>query len=261
MLPLNQIKPTLAIILALVSLTNYAAPTSAQPNRSHTNRFDNIQISFLDGTTRGRPGRRSDTGSRDGKGCPSTDTPIIALMPQNHFGLTLEQYPTFWFYIPYKPDQITSAKFVLRDQNSKEIYQTSLSLVGTPGLVSFSLPPVASLEVNNQVTDVSGYQWDLILYCGSQDFSLRGWVQRITRPDLERQLQTATPRERIALYAENSIWYTALNDLAKLRISQPQNRTLAQDWTNLLKDVGLETLANKPIVGSIQFNSTPERRQ
>ena len=253
MLPFNQIKPTFAIIVALVSFTNYPAPIPAQPNQPGINRSNNIKI---DGSTRGRPGKRADTGTRSpDSGCPSTDTPLIALMPETNFGLAVEENPTFWFYIPYKPDQITSGKFVLLDQNNKEIYQTSLTFVGTPGLVNFSLPSEIPLEINKE------YQWDLKLNCGSQDFSVRGWVQRVTHPDLETQLQTATPRERIALYAENSIWYTALNDLAKLRISQPQNRTLAQDWTNLLKDVGLETLANKPIIGSIQFNSTPERRE
>ena len=256
MLPFNQIKPAFAISLVLVSFTNYSAPISAQPNRPATHRYDRIQIYFLDGGTQGRPTKRVDTSTRGpGSRCPSTDTPLVALIPEKNIGLAVEENPTFWFYIPYKPDQITSGKFVLSDESGKEIYQTSLTSVGTPGLVNFRLPSEIPLEINKE------YQWKLTLNCASHDVSVHGWVQRVAQPNLETQLQTATPRDRIALYAKNGIWYTALNDLAKLRISEPQNRALVQDWTNLLKDVGLETLANKPIVGSIKVNSPPERRQ
>lgn len=85
---------------------------------------------------------------------------------------------------------------------------------------------------------------------------VRGWVKRMPLvPDLEGLLKAATtPRKRIAVYAQNGIWHEAVTELAKLRLTEPQNSTLNSDWTTLLSDVGLEKVAGEPIIGSVSGN-------
>ncbi|MEH1918797.1 DUF928 domain-containing protein [Nostoc sp.] len=74
------------------------------------------------------------------------------------------------------------------------------------------------------------------------------------KPDLERQLKTTTTiRDRIQLYTQNGIWYSALTELAKLRLAEPKNATLNNEWASLLKKIDLENLSQKPLVGEVKI--------
>ncbi|HAZ50107.1 MAG TPA: hypothetical protein DDW76_04685 [Cyanobacteria bacterium UBA11369] len=243
------IKPIFAVSLAYIGLIGYPILGLAQPRNSS----DSIQIRFQqqeqDGSGRGRPGRRGGTGSRGD--CPPVEVSLTALMPDSNSGSSVEAHPTLWFYVPYQSGEVREGEFSLQDEQNNDVYRTNFTLPETPGIVGFSLAAAAPLEVSKK------YQWYVKLYCSEQRSSapvfIRGWVERVAlKPELARQLQTVTtPRERIALYAQNGIWYSALSELAKLRRSEPQNATLNNDWANLLRDVGLGNLAQKPILGEV----------
>jgi hypothetical protein len=115
-------------------------------------------------------------------------------------------------------------------------------LPDTPGVVSLSLPQtVAPLEIGKQ------YRWFLKVYCKAQEppAFVEGWVQRISlNPILKSQLEKATPRDRVALYAANGIWFEALSIAGELRRRDPN----APSWVVLLQAVGLTGLVNEPIV-------------
>jgi len=214
----------------------------------------NIQIRFnqkeADGSSRGRPSRRVGTGSRGE--CPPVEVPVTALIPNKNPGLTVEEHPTFWFFVPYQFSKISKGEFVLQDEANNDVYRTSFSLLRTPGIVSLSVPSTVTLEVNKS------YQWYFKIYCSQQNLTnpvfVRGWVEReALKPDFERLLQAANDkRSRIAIYAQNGIWYSALTELAKLRFAEPKNTVFINDWANLLRDVGLENLAQEPIVGEVK---------
>jgi Domain of Unknown Function (DUF928) len=247
----GRIKPIFAVTLAYIGLIGYPILGVAQPGNSS----DRLQIRFQqqesDGSSRGRPGRRGGTGSRGD--CPPVEVSLTALMPASNLGSSAEAHPTFWFYVPYKSGEVASGEFSLQDEQNNDVYRSNFTLPEIPGIVGFSLAGAAPLEINKK------YQWYVKLYCSGQRSStpvfIRGWVERVAlKPELERQLQTATtPRERIAIYAQNGIWYSALNELAKLRRGEPQNATVDSDWANLLRDVGLENIAQKPISGEVNL--------
>ncbi len=155
-------------------------------------------------------------------------------------GATTAPAPTFWFYIPYK--QPFPTKFVLWDKDGKLVYQTDVALSQTSGVVSLSLPKtVAPLLIGKQ------YHWYLKIYCRAQSppAFVEGWIQRISlNPILKRQLEKATPRDRVALYAANGIWFEALSTASVLRERDPKDNS----WTALLRAVGLNDLATEPIV-------------
>ncbi|MEC4816729.1 MAG: DUF928 domain-containing protein [Scytonema sp. PMC 1069.18] len=261
-----KIKKAFAVTVVSLVLTSFSIHVSAQTTESSTHTSDNIVIRFQqqqdeeqqDGSSKGRPNGRKGTGSRSGS-CPIVNTPMTALIPENDLGLTLDKSPTLWVSLPYKPTEISSGEFSLQDEDNNDIYRTSLIIPEKPGIVSFTIPPEVSLESNKK------YKWFLKIYCqdatapGSTQLSdfVYGWLQHISPPpQLENRLKkTTVPRERIALYAQNGIWYTTLTDLAKLRLANPTNPTINQDWANLLHDIGLDYLTKEPIVGSLEPRS------
>lgn len=175
-----------------------------------------------------------------------------ALIPTNNLGKTVAERPTFWFYVPYSPQAAPAGEFVLQQEDGGEVYRTAFTLPNTPGLVSFSTPlAVEPLKVNKL------YRWYFKLYCQAQRSStpvfVEGWVQRVEKtPTLESQLQAAQSREDV-VYANNGIWYDALNYLAQLRLHSPSNSTFNSDWAKLLsaKGVDLEQFSRASIAGEV----------
>jgi len=164
------------------------------------------------------------------------------------WGLTVADYPTFWFYIPDLPPSTSSGEFVLQDEMGSDIYRTPITLPGKSGIVSFRLPSTtAPLETSKM------YHWYFKVDCNQQGASglifVEGWVQRITpNPSLESQLTAATPQQQVALYAANGIWHETLTSLAKLRQLNLEDAALTTDWAELLQSVGLSEIASAPLV-------------
>ena len=221
----------------------------------------------MQGANRGAPGQREAAGTRGT--CPAVDSVLTALVPatkdldkslgatstltppESVLSLTVGEYPTFWFYVPYSPNDIHSVQFVLLDDNDNYVYKTALTLSKTPGVVSFRLPSTAEpLEIGKS------YHWYFLIPCDSQKPSrsvfVNGWVQRVAlNPALMSQLKTATPQKRVALYAAAGIWHEAQTTLAELRRTEPNDAAIAAEWSDLLQSVGLEKLAQKPIVAGL----------
>ena len=242
-----------SIVSLIASSVTYVSPLGAQPSREETSKFptplSNQQPPDFSGD--GRPGGRTGGGSRTP--CPRVNAPFTtALLPMNNLGKTVAERPTVWFYVPYSPQAAPAGEFVLQEENGNEVYRTAFTLPATPGFVSFSTPlAVEPLKVNKL------YRWYFKLYCEEQRSStpvfVEGWVQRVEKtPALDRQLQAARSREYV-VYADNGIWYDALNDLAQLRLINPSNSMFANDWANLLraKGVGLEQFSRGSVVGKV----------
>ncbi|MHC0067973.1 DUF928 domain-containing protein [Nostoc sp. UIC 10890] len=156
------------------------------------------------------------------------------------WGLTTTSHPTLWFYVPYLPT--VNAEFALQDETRKIVYQTPISLSGTPGIVSISLPSTTPpLEIGKR------YHWYFNIYCQPQQppIFIHGWIQRkALNSAVQNLLNKATPQERVSLYASNEYWYDALTAAAELR-RQDQKNT---EWTNLLQTVGLADIATESLV-------------
>ncbi len=257
---LQQMKLAFVIPLVLVSFTSCLPQVWAQVAESVSNPLDSTQshLAQLKFPDRGAPtGRRRGGTGRDE--CPALNQPITALVPgeeasgenqssKSFLASTVAEYPTFWVYVPDLPTNLRSGEFVLQDEAGDDVYRTSLTLPGKPGVISISLPsnPQYSLKIDKK------YRWYFQVYCGEKQtkpeyFYVDAWVQRAAlTPVLESQLKTAKPREYIA-YAANNIWYDALTNLADLRRTDSQN-AMIKDWADLLSSVGLQDLAQAPIV-------------
>lgn len=238
---------------------NTSKPTNNIPDSKPRRQPQRQQQEKIDFSSYGRPGNRAGGGSRSP--CSSTSIPLTALMPVSNWGKTVAATPTFWFYVPYSPDEARSGEFVLQDEKYNDIYRTPFSLPPTPGFVSLTVQsPEASLQPDKW------YFWSFKLYCGEKSSTpvfVEGWVQRValTR-ELETQLKAST-REDYAVYSANDIWYDAVDRLARLRLVDPQNVLLSGEWVELLESrgVGLNQLTQESVVGEVRYFLTNRRSE
>ena len=231
----TRMKLAFVTVLAIALLPIYASASfTCNPTPGWTQPSSPVSAELPPSPEGGTPdGSRTPGGTRGD--CKATNKSLTALVPKNGKGLTTAEHPVFWFYIPDASEAIHSIEFSLHDRNdTTTLYRTSLQLTKTPGVISIPLPPSPehSLKLNES------YHWRLIVNCDRQQTSedvleLNGWVTRVQQ----------SPNQ--------VIWYDELTLLAKRYLSNPQNPEVKKAWTELLKSVGLEGLAQSPLVGSV----------
>ncbi len=254
---MNIQKQSLSIILSLALtglLTNFTSvakqsPVSAIFTTTSVSQFP-LQLALkFNLPPKGAPGNRSGAANR---GCGPTPKLLTALVPGTNQGLTVAEHPTFWFYVPYPPSPSKDMVFKLLDkQKNQEVYKIRFTVTGTPGIISVTLPDsVNPLAVGKR------YQWIFTYLCNpkvvSQDIVVHGYVERVNvSPQMAVELNKAkTPLEKVAVMAENGIWFDALTELAQLRRKEPNNEVLLQKWEALLTADGvkLNEIIAEPLV-------------
>ncbi|MEM8806782.1 MAG: DUF928 domain-containing protein [Cyanobacteria bacterium P01_G01_bin.38] len=193
--------------------------------------------------------RTSVGGASRGDLCPQTVSTAgqsrpVALLPQSNYGKTLEAHPTVMFYMP--ESNADGAIFTLKDEEKTLLYFAEISLDGSEGVVSFTLPDDAPvLEVGQR------YQWFVVFQCEGQlypdSYYIDGWIQRTIEADLQQDFVNGSALSKAAALGLSGIWYDSLATLATLRLDQPQSSELLEHWYELLEEVGLESLAEAPI--------------
>ncbi len=177
--------------------------------------------------------------------CPRTDKPFTPLIPQNNGINTLAEYPTLWFYSPYK--QFT-LNLVIEDKDSNntvvnEIYEIKQG----ESIVGVTLPKnMLGLEVNRT------YNWRVKFTCDplveASAAAASGVIQRVTTD--EYLITHSSIKERIRLYAKQGLWAEAITTLIEARKFNPADEELQQNWSDLLSDsdVLLEDFVSEPLV-------------
>jgi hypothetical protein len=174
-------------------------------------------------------------------------TPLLPL-PLTDLQLTVSTHPTFLVYVPQTSAKALEFTLFTQDQDNNEqgIYQTSVDLTSTPGIISISLPSTEPpLEMGKD------YKWMVTMSCHSEGLTpedpfAEGLIRRIQPDSALSQLDKAKPLDRVAVYAKAGFWYEALANLAALRQSRPTDPNVASAWKELLESVGLNAIANAP---------------
>lgn len=158
-------------------------------------------------------------------------------------GYTLDERPTLWVYVPYALNSKFTGDFQILEGQQPMTIATVTKM--QPGIIGVRLPATKRLNPGDSRI------WQFVLRCdpdptkGSKNIAVRVAVQRVSKPDLEKQLKKASPVQRANLAAQNGIWYDAVTALAEARRTQP---ALVADWNQLLQDGGLNNLISQPIV-------------
>jgi Domain of Unknown Function (DUF928) len=222
--------------------------------RSSPQSFASTSIRFIPPPPppdRSAPGGRGEGASR---GCKTGESSLTAIVPSygeadalQIWGLTIAERPSFWFYVPYEPGTIQAIEFVLQTDADETLYRSEVAIPSQAGLVK--VQPEPGLEIGKK------YHWFFkvkTLCAANQPVSLNyveGWVQRqAPAAGFSDRLDTANPQQQARIYAENGIWYDALNTLAEAHFANPSEASLTQDWIDLLRSIGLEPIASQPQV-------------
>ncbi len=207
------------------------------------------------GGQEGLPGSRIGGGTR---GECYFNKPLVAIVPESNLVLTKSAYPKFFFYVPptATPKQI---EFVLQDEENNEIYQTMFATNGSTGVINISLPDGGSVP---PLALEKEYRWQLVMICDPEkrehDIGVNGWVKRIALdPVIAKKLEKAQPTEKINMYVSSGLWQDALFNLAQLRYKQPDNLKFSSDWSHLLRSLGLDAIAQEPLVNIKKQQSSP----
>ncbi len=250
--PINSLHK-LAAVLSIVFLEiGLASPplvrAELQPSSHGVNRTpaDALAQAFQP-PDRGSPPRTADGGTRGCSSFKPGEKALTPLTPPKHLALTTGEHPTFYWYIPQSPGK--TLEFSLLDsQDEQVLYKTTVSAPSQSGIVSLSLPSnLPPLQVGKQ------YHWYLVMACDTRDrtgdVAVDGWLERTAlTPDLEAKLQTASPREQVAIYAKAGIWYESLEALIQLRRNYPNDKEVATGWKALLNSVELGQFVEEPLV-------------
>ena len=239
MIHLPNVKLGFITVFAIAGFTLNLAPGWTQSNAQVMADLPLAKVPPAPGT--GSPENPQKPGGTRGGACQQTDQPFTALVPKNaNESLTTAEYPVFWFYIPHASEDIHSIEFSLHNLDETEtVYLAPIQLTKTPGVIGIPLPPSpnSSLKLNQT------YRWKLMVNCTAQAkadevIALEGLVTRIQ------------PSPNLV----GAIWYDELTNRAEGFRLEPQNPELKKAWTELLKSVGLEKVAQVPLVSALRHS-------
>ena len=233
-----------------ISVKAEEANFTSQENKANVNKRDRRTTKKRGGL----PVHRIGGGSRGN--CIPNQGQLVALVPENSVGITTSTTPQLFFYIP-ETTKTHLIEFVLRDRQDKLVYETLLETKDRAGVIAIELPenlPQESLKTNEN------YHWYLSMICNQQkrshDIVVEGWLKRIEiEPTVSQQLQNADPIEQANLYQQQGIWHDALSVVAKEQKTTNNRGAARSKWTELLNALGLEELADRPLIETVRSSS------
>jgi Domain of Unknown Function (DUF928) len=191
---------------------------------------------------------------RDSDVCRSRTLPLTALVPETDGAVkTSAAYPVFWFYLPTltaaaDPTQTPAIKlkFVLQDEQHRDVYETRFALPDAPpGVIGLRFGSAkAALESGKT------YRWYFLAYCNDPDeiyepTFVEGLIQReALSADRQSQIDQQEPQKRVLAYAEAGLWYDTLAELAAIESPLAPSTLKSDDkvtWANALQAVSVPT--------------------
>ncbi|NJL56752.1 DUF928 domain-containing protein [bacterium] len=200
---------------------------------------------------------------------------LIALLPSasseldaqnlSPVGLTTSTHPTLFVYIPSLQEsaQYLSLRVMQRTATGEEVefysqdFPLPLAGAGVMGLTpdASTMPPLDTHQ---------HYRWYVSVVCDSIDQSgnavVDGWVERV-EPDfaLAQQLTHSDSLQRAMLLGEAGIWQDTLLAMAQQQQQHPQDANAQITWQDLLRSVGLDAIAEAPLLQCCTPSAQPER--
>jgi hypothetical protein len=242
-----QLRTAFAVCLSW-QILNFAAPPRG--NAEEQTQFNPVEEQLVfneafEPTEGERPNTRGG-GARPGlRKCPRDRAASETLMPQQGYGLTLEERPSIFVKLPE-----TTAREVwllLRNESGEFNEKAVLPITETSGIVRFAFPDrFPPLEIGEK------YDWTLAIVCGENldpdDPVFTGQVKRRElTPAIAQALAQKTAIEQAQWYAEEGYWYDLLLTMVRARQELPQDPNLKTLWESLLSSVGLEQITSQPL--------------
>lgn len=205
---------------------------------------------------RGIPNIRVSGGTRSG-GLSCISDPqapqLTSIFPEDDLGYTTDEYPAFQWYMP--SNSASHVEFNLYEVINEDegifqpIYQTAFAPDAAAGVATLQLPPQIGLA---PLSSDNYYYWSVDVYCPDETTAVmtaEGFVQ-VLEPDpaLASALANSEGVDRAAIAAENSIWFDTTRALTIRLQEQPNDLQALAGWQALLTAVGLENIAEAPLL-------------
>jgi uncharacterized protein DUF928 len=188
--------------------------------------------------TSGAPSVRVTGGSR-GTGDATITLDVLA---PDDVGVTTQEQPSlFWFQS--KPAEAKFELTLLQENKPKPLVQVMVQRSTKAGIQRLKLS-----EHGAKLAPGVEYQWVVALINDpenrSNDLVASGVIKRVEpAADLKAKIAKATPSSLAGVYAEAGIWYDALSVLSDQIDAQPENKSLRETRSDLLRQVGLKAAA------------------
>jgi hypothetical protein len=178
---------------------------------------------------------------------------IIFNKSESFLTRTLEEYPTFWIYVPQLTNFSPQGEFILQNEQDRDIYRSLFNLPRKSGIINIKLPP----QPQNSLRIGQKYHWYVKVFCGDQQERARyifvdAWIQRVAiSPKLKQQLDTENVNRNVNRYEiliDNNIWHDAIDSLAKLQQTNLDSKTKKAQWNQLLSELNLSDLIDQSVL-------------
>ena len=222
----------LAVLLALPS-----------PARAQTQTQDQITITSSSMPVyvpppRGAPVGRIGGGSRR----PDVNLPALYVLAPNHTGFTTKGQPTLYWFVSGPTE--TRVRITVHDGESIDpLLETDVGAIRVGGIHKLSLA-AHGVALQSNVD----YQWFVSLVADpgkrSKDIVSGGTIRRVKpSTELRNGLSDAETSGKGFVYAENGIWYDAIEVLSRQIERSPEDGSLRAQRAALLEQVGLMEVA------------------
>jgi len=167
----------------------------------------------------------------------------LAVLAPDHTGLTTREQPTLYWYV----SEPVPAKLEVTVINDDAIDPALEETVATPGHAGIQKIDLAksgtSLEPGLE------YRWFVSVVADpgqrSNDIVASGTIQRITpEGELKARLAGADERTLVSIYADEGVWYDAIDGLSRMIEKSPNDSALREQLAALLEQVGLQAAAD-----------------
>lgn len=190
--------------------------------------------------------RRKRAGSRD----LSSMSSLVALHP-GELVKTVARPPVMLIYLP--PHTAPRAEIVLtRDDGfTHVVYRQQFDLPESAGLLR--VPFLDDADLVDFIPD-NPYYWRFTLIYAirgrGEPEAILGRIQRVAiAPEMQTQLQQASPQERVELYQSLKLPYDAGVELDSLRRANPDDAAVQELWSTWVTTQGWADLATVPTIG------------
>ena len=189
------------------------------------------------GSVADQPGRRR--GGARGTGISQIVLDVLA--PENT-GLTAQESPTLFWY-QSQPADVPLEVAVLVENQAQPVLRVRWNDAHRAGIQKLRLS-----DLNVKLQPGIEYEWVVALVVDpenrSQDVIASGFIKRM-EPSVEQTatLAQTTAREKPSVFAEQGLWYDALESLSDGMEAHPENAEWHQWRASLLEQVGLTNAA------------------
>jgi Domain of Unknown Function (DUF928) len=188
---------------------------------------------------RGAPASRVGGGSRG-----SADiTGELAVLAPDHTGLTTRSQPTLYWYLS-EPANARLDVTVTNDEQVDPLLEQIIGIPKTAGIQSLDLS-----KVGTSLKPGIEYRWFVSLTPDEQqrsnDVVASGTIEYV-KPDaaLENKVASADELTQARIYAEDGIWYDAIDSLSRAIDENPGNANLHAQRADMLDQAGLNSAAD-----------------